>query len=157
METGNNKMYYVYVLSCPNGKKYVGMTGQRPEDRWRSGWGYQKHEEMWADIVEYGWRNWEKQVIRGCGNKAEALLWEQYWIEELGTMENGYNRNGELKEKWVIVNEDSGECWSGVEEAAASVGRTRQALWRAIKTNGKCGGVNWKKMSVKEYMEVYLR
>lgn len=155
----NEKIYYVYLLECPNGKKYVGMTGQEPKVRWKSGWGYQKHEAMWADIVEYGWRNWEKSILRECGSKAEALLWEQYWIEELGTRteENGYNRNGEMKNQQVLVNLETGECWNRVEDAAASVGRTRQALWKAMKTNGKCGGVNWKRMDVKEYMEVYLR
>lgn len=31
---------YLYMHICPNGKKYVGITIQEPNQRWRDGKGY---------------------------------------------------------------------------------------------------------------------
>lgn len=33
---------YLYMHISPNGKKYVGITCQKPEGRWRKGEGYKK-------------------------------------------------------------------------------------------------------------------
>ena len=33
-------MYIVYMHTCPNGKKYIGITGQSAERRWQKGKGY---------------------------------------------------------------------------------------------------------------------
>lgn len=30
--------YSVYKHTFPNGKVYIGMTGQEPEKRWANGW-----------------------------------------------------------------------------------------------------------------------
>lgn len=38
----NKENYTVYIHNFPNGKSYVGITGQLPEKRWKNGWGY-KH------------------------------------------------------------------------------------------------------------------
>ena len=38
--------YFVYVHSCPNGKKYVGITRQIPKKRWNNGYGYVKNEHF---------------------------------------------------------------------------------------------------------------
>ena len=37
------KKWCVYVHIAPNGKKYVGITSQKPEKRWNHGEGYQRH------------------------------------------------------------------------------------------------------------------
>ena len=57
------KKYWVYVHTCPNGKKYVGITTQtKPEYRWLEGRGYkgQLFEEV---IRKYGWDNIEHEVF----------------------------------------------------------------------------------------------
>ena len=59
-----NKNYCVYKHTFPNGKVYIGSTGQKPEYRWRNGRGYEhRHPVMFRDIVFYGWLNIKHEII----------------------------------------------------------------------------------------------
>ena len=51
------KKFYVYIHTCPNGKKYVGATTKRkPEYRWLKGRGYRR--QLFGEaILKYGWDN----------------------------------------------------------------------------------------------------
>ena len=40
--------YCVYVHIVPNGKMYIGITGQKAEYRWDNGNGYKKTPQFWA-------------------------------------------------------------------------------------------------------------
>ena len=56
------KKFYVYVHTCPNGKRYVGATTQaRPEFRWKGGRGY--GGIFLQDILKYGWDNITHEVL----------------------------------------------------------------------------------------------
>ena len=55
--------YWVYIHTCPNGKKYVGCTKQaRPEYRWQGGRGY-KGQLFGKAILKYGWGNITHEVF----------------------------------------------------------------------------------------------
>lgn len=55
--------YWVYVHTCPNGKKYVGCTTQEnPEYRWNRGAGY-KDQLFGRAIQKYGWDNITHEII----------------------------------------------------------------------------------------------
>ena len=57
------KKYWVYVHTCPNGKKYVGCTTKvKPEYRWVEGRGYRRQPFEEA-ILKYGWDNIEHEVF----------------------------------------------------------------------------------------------
>lgn len=56
------KKFYVYIHTCPNGKKYVGVTGRDPESRWKEGRGY-KHQLFGKAILKYGWDNITHEVF----------------------------------------------------------------------------------------------
>ena len=56
------KKFYVYIHTCPNGKKYVGVTGRDPESRWKEGKGY-KHQLFGKAILKYGWDNITHEVF----------------------------------------------------------------------------------------------
>ena len=45
--------YSVYELIFPNGKRYIGLTGQEPESRWKNGEGY-KGQLVYKPIKKYG-------------------------------------------------------------------------------------------------------
>ena len=45
---------YLYMHICPNGKKYVGITIQEPNQRWRDGKGYYKNKHFYNAILKYG-------------------------------------------------------------------------------------------------------
>ena len=54
--------YWVYIHTCPNGKRYVGCTKQaRPEFRWAKGKGY--GGIFLQDILKYGWDNITHEVF----------------------------------------------------------------------------------------------
>lgn len=48
------KKYYIYKHTAPNGKVYIGMTSKNPQERWDSGHGYRKHKYFWNAIKKYG-------------------------------------------------------------------------------------------------------
>lgn len=94
------KTYSVYVHTTPCGKRYVGMTRQKPVDRWLNGKGYQKQTLFYDAILKYGWDNIKHEVVRTglsadeAGN-IEALLIEKYHTDN---PEYGYNtEKGGLK------------------------------------------------------------
>lgn len=94
------KTYSVYVHTTPGGKRYVGMTRQKPVDRWLNGKGYQKQTLFYDAILKYGWDNIKHEVVRtgltadDAGN-LEALLIEKYHTDN---PECGYNiEKGGLK------------------------------------------------------------
>ena len=59
------KKFYVYVHTCPNGKRYVGCTTQtKPEYRWgRNGEGYRYNKHFYSAILKHGWDNFEHEVF----------------------------------------------------------------------------------------------
>ena len=84
----------VYMHTFPDGKKYVGMTSQKPERRW-GGWnhGYYGQVLMVNAIEESGWDNIKHEILRVCDNKEEAAEFERDYILMYRTTqrEHGYN------------------------------------------------------------------
>ena len=89
-QTKNN--YSVYMHVFPNGKRYIGITSQKPEQRWRmNGKGYQQCPKMWNVINKYGWENIEHIVLYEGLSKEMAEKAEIRLISEYNTTINGYN------------------------------------------------------------------
>lgn len=65
-------MYTVYKHTAPNGKVYVGMTGNIPEKRWSSGRGYRNNEHFYNAILKYGWENIRHEIVLEGLTKGEA-------------------------------------------------------------------------------------
>lgn len=73
----------------PINKRYIGITSQRPERRWRkNGEGYKDHTYFWRAIQKYGWDNFDHIIICEGLTKEEA---EQKEIELIAY----YNSNNE--------------------------------------------------------------
>ena len=88
-------MAYIYIHTCPNGKKYIGTTQlSDPKDRWDSGWGYKKNTHFWNAIQKYGWDNIIHQVIE-VDTVEDMWYGEKYLIAYYDTTnpENGYNKS----------------------------------------------------------------
>ena len=88
------KKFYVYIHTCPNGKKYVGLTTTEPKKRWASGWGYKNNSHFTRAIQKYGWNNIEHQVFE-VDTKEEMFFLEKYFIAYYQTNKNefGYNKS----------------------------------------------------------------
>lgn len=86
-------MYTVYIHTCPNGKKYVGMTKQRPNNRWRSGRGYLHCVDFYNAVMEFGWRNIVHEIVSTGLTKEEAEEMERNLISLYKTTDPRYGYN----------------------------------------------------------------
>lgn len=86
------KNYIVYChINSINNKKYVGITKQKPEQRWRHGKGYKGQTKFWNAIQKYGWNNFEHIILFENLTCDEALKKETELILYFNSIENGYN------------------------------------------------------------------
>ena len=85
--------YKVYCHVFPNGKRYVGITRQKLNRRWRDGQGYKQNIRMTNAIKKYGWENITHEVIAEGLTEKEAADLEVRLIKEWDLMnqERGYN------------------------------------------------------------------
>ena len=132
----NNKVYTysVYAHTCPNNKKYIGITRRTPQERWNKGKGYKNNSHFWGAIIKYGWDNIKHEILFENLTKEEAEAKEIELISFYGTTnrEKGYNKdNGgntvgrfteETKKKISIAQK--GRVFS--DETRAKISRSRK-------------------------------
>ena len=87
--------YWVYIHTCPDGKKYVGCTARtQPEFRWgKDGRRYSFNSNFYSAILKYGWDNIKHEVWEFT-SESEMYYAEKYLITYYDTTnpERGYNR-----------------------------------------------------------------
>lgn len=91
IENGN---YTVYIhTNKVNGKRYVGITRQSVQERWRDGKGYRKCIYFYRAIEKYGWDGFDHEIFASNLTEKEAQHMEKLLIKELQTQdpEFGYN------------------------------------------------------------------
>lgn len=101
--------YKVYCLTnMINGKKYIGITKQEINKRWRNGLGYKKPTRIGSAIARYGWSNFKKEVIFDNLTKEQAGKLEIEYIAKLDTINTGYNvQEGGFNSNNGIVSEET--------------------------------------------------
>ena len=84
--------YIVYVHTFPNNKKYVGITCQSINRRWRNGDGY-IGQVVHDAIIKYGWDNIQHEIVKTGLSKEEAEKLEIELIKKYNSLshDNGYN------------------------------------------------------------------
>lgn len=102
-KTAENKNYCVYIHISPSGKKYIGQTKLKPEERWgKDGAGYLRkykgsdkyHQPAFAQaILKYGWDNFEHEIIASNLTKNKADNLEKLLIKKLDTTNPKYGYN----------------------------------------------------------------
>ena len=87
--------YWVYVHTCPNGKRYVGITtASKPEMRWKEGKGYQYNKYFYRTIKKYGWSSIKHEAWE-LTSESEMYYAEKYLIAYYHTTDKrfGYNNS----------------------------------------------------------------
>ena len=85
--------YTVYKLTSPENKVYIGCTGQKVERRWRAGKRYWSHIPIGKAIGEFGWENFNKEILCEKLTKDGAEKQEAWFVDYYDSMnpEKGYN------------------------------------------------------------------
>ena len=102
------KRYWVYVHTCPNGKRYVGATTLPPLRRWNKGRGYINGQPFHKAVLEFGWTNivhqaWEVESEEEMHFLEKILI----CIFQSTNPEHGYNRGpGGKTNKGIVHTEE---------------------------------------------------
>lgn len=85
--------YTVYMHICPNGKRYIGATKQKPSRRFRNGKGYIGTKFYDKAICVYGWNNIVHRILYTNLIYSEASSKEKFLIKYYKTQSDkfGYN------------------------------------------------------------------
>ena len=128
-------MYYIYehVLKI-DGRKYIGITCQKPEERWRNGSGYKGSTHFKHAIDKYGWDAFEHNILETCNTKKEAFALEEYYIALYNTTNEtkGFNlqSGGESpKQHWTSVKK-TGAAHKGKKYSGQALENIREAARR---------------------------
>lgn len=81
MKKKKDNKYVVYLHTLKSdGRKYVGITYQKPEKRWSKGYGYYGQKHFYNAIKKYGWDSFKHEIVfenlteeQAC-NKEIALI-----------------------------------------------------------------------------------
>lgn len=90
----SDKTYCVYIHTNKiNGMKYIGLTCQAPQERWRNGEGYRENTRFYRAIQKYGWENFEHEIVAQGLAAEEAYALESRFIAVFETTSKckGYN------------------------------------------------------------------
>jgi group I intron endonuclease len=100
-----------------NGKKYIGQTGQKPEDRFRrDGIGYMGSRVFYNAIQKYGWDNFEHKILFSNLTLEQANTIEQTLISVYKTTDRKYGYNLESGGKNHIVAEETKRMLSEMQK-----------------------------------------
>lgn len=88
------KEYCVYVhTNKTNGKRYVGITSQKPKRRWQGGSSYKPNLHFYRAIKKYGWDGFDHEVLLFGLTKSQADSWERALIAQWNTTDENYGYN----------------------------------------------------------------
>lgn len=90
-----DRKYCVYCHTTPSGKRYVGITCQRPSHRWNNGKGYSQNKHFYNAILKYGWENIEHTLLYEGLSMDDACEKEISLIEQFksNNPKYGYNQS----------------------------------------------------------------
>lgn len=88
------KTYYIYIHTLKSdGRRYIGLTCQNPEERWRKGRGYRGSTHFHHAIHKYGWDAFDHDIVFSTVDRVEAYRKEEELILKYNTTDEkkGFN------------------------------------------------------------------
>lgn len=114
-----------------NGKRYVGITKQKPEKRWGNGHNYVKNPVFYNALKKYGWEEFSHEIL--------------YW----GLSEkDAKDKEKHLISKWLLTDREHGYNMSPGGEGAGSISAETRLKISKAKKGQKLSDKSKKKMSL---------
>ncbi len=86
--------YCVYIhRNKVNNKQYIGLTSQKPNERWHNGTNYSHNKYFSNAVKKYGWSEFEHIIYASGLTAEEASDLEKQLISEFKTTDMGYGYN----------------------------------------------------------------
>jgi len=83
---------YAHITPCdPVPRIYIGVTKQKPEQRWNHGEGYRHSSRFYEQVKKYGWDNIRHLIIAEGLTQEEAYQLEKEEIKSMRLTELGWN------------------------------------------------------------------
>lgn len=112
-----------YIVYChtnkKNNKKYIGITCQKAQRRWKSGWGYLSSPYFLNAIKKYGWDNFTHEVLFENLSKEDAENKEIELIAKYNLTNKKYGYNSRHGGNSNIPNEETLEKMRKAGQARA--------------------------------------
>lgn len=134
MENLTNWCVYMHT-NRENGKKYIGITSQKPTRRWQNGLHYNTQPYFWRAIQKYGWDGFQHEILYTELNQERAERLEVELIEKYQTraLDKGYN---------VAIGGNARSGWNHTEEAKQRMSKSRKGRAVAESTRKKISDAN---------------
>ena len=152
--------YIVYKhTNIINNKSYIGITryGDNPNRRWKNGYGYIENDKFFQDIIQFGWNNFTHEILKNGLDELSALKYEQYYIEQYNSIENGYNNvssSGSLSQE---SRDKISQALTGIKRETSSINKQMQTKQQRYGTSRGIHylGSNIKKVKCNETGDIF--
>lgn len=147
----NNYIVYIHT-NKRDGKRYVGITSQSPNRRWRNGNGYYENKHFYRAICRDGWENFTHEIVLAGATKKEACQKEKELIAHYKTNDEryGYNKSvgGENPNEGTAMSQEAkakmseahkGVAFSEEQKRNMSIAAKKRGNMRTGKTGKECG------------------
>lgn len=157
LKANNKGRHTVYKLSAPDGRSYIGQTGNTLPRRCQRGKNYKRNPELTADIQRYGWDNFSLEILRENVSGEYADIIERLAIAHYNAMTpNGYNKerggirghNSKQAKPVFQLDKNTGEIialWDSRSTASRALHIRHQKIAKATTDKRhSAGGFAWK-------------
>lgn len=88
----NTNTVYMHINKI-NGKKYIGITKNKPEDRWKNGTHYEHNPYLTNSIKKNKWENFDHVILKEGLSREEASMWEKYYVKLYNANDKDFGYN----------------------------------------------------------------
>lgn len=138
------KTFTVYKYTFPDGKIYIGVTGNSISKRRDNG--YNHNKPLKKALKEAGWKNVKVDILATCADQESAFSTEQQMIAvfEATNPDIGYNvsKGGKATFKSLSHSDEAKAMMSERAKGAVFTEEHKRNISNALKGNQKICGVN---------------